>query len=555
MIQRLLRHVQIRQKLVLIIMLATGLALLLAGIVLIGFEALRFRSDLVSDLRTLADVVAQNSTAALSFDDPEDAGQTLASLRARPSIVAAAIYDEEGRLFAQFTRPGARAEPPARPEADGTRFEEGSVSTFRPVYQENEQIGTVWVRSDLREMYERLTLQAATVGAVFLVAGLAALALSSTLQRVISRPILHLADTARAVSERRDYSIRAGKQSEDELGRLVDAFNDMLDQIQQRDTSLRHAKEDLEERVRERTLELRQELAERLRAESELARSNEELQQSNKELDDFAYIASHDLKEPLRGIHNFSSFLLEDYADRLDEEGRAKLETLTRLTRRMETLIDSLLHFSRLGRVDLAIDRVDLNQVVEEVLENLGITLRQSGVEVRIPRPLPRVRADRARVGEIFHNLVVNAMRYNDKERKWIEIGFLDAEEGRPPVFYVRDNGIGIPEKHFESVFRIFKRLHARDRYGGGTGAGLTIVKKIVERHSGKIWVESTPGEGTTFYFTLEETDKDKGDGRAEYSQPADPARGGQPGGLRDDGAGLQEVGAAQSNRSLRGRR
>jgi signal transduction histidine kinase len=554
-IQRLLRNVRIRQKLVLIIMLATGLALLLAGIVLLVFEVLRFRGDMVSDLNTLADVVAQNSTAALSFDDPDDAEETLDSLDARPSVVAAAIYDRQGRLFAGYTRQGARAGFPAKPEADGARFDEGAVSVFRPVHQERERIGTVWVRSDLREMYERLTVQAATVGAVFLVAGLAALALSSTLQRVISRPILHLADTARAVSERRDYSIRARKQSEDELGRLVDAFNDMLDQIQQRDTSLRLAKEDLEERVRERTLELRQELAERLRAESELARSNEELQLSNKELDDFAYIASHDLKEPLRGIHNFSSFLLEDYADKLDEEGRSKLETLTRLTRRMEALIDSLLHYSRLGRVDLAIDRIDLNQVVEEVLESLGITLRQSGTEVRIPRPLPTVRADRARVGEIFHNLVVNAMKYNDKERKWIEIGSLDPEEGRPPVFYVRDNGIGIPERHFESVFRIFKRLHARDKFGGGTGAGLTIVRKIVERHSGKIWVESTPGEGTTFYFTLEEErDRDKGDGRAEHPQSADPARGGQPGGLRDDRTGLQEVGAAQSDRPLRGR-
>jgi signal transduction histidine kinase len=554
-IQRLLRRVRIRQKLVLIIMLATGLALLLAGIVLIVFEVLRFRNDLVSDLDTLADVVGQNSTAALSFDDPDDAEETMASLDARRSIVAAAIYDEEGRLFARYTRPGARVDFPARPEADGARFDEGAVSVFRPVHQEGERIGTVWVRSDLREMYERLTVQAATVGAVFLVAGLAALLLSSTLQRVISRPILHLADTARAVSERRDYSIRARKQSEDELGRLVDAFNDMLDQIQQRDTSLRLAKEDLEERVRERTLELRQELAERLRAESELARSNEELQLSNKELDDFAYIASHDLKEPLRGIHNFSSFLLEDYADKLDEEGRSKLETLTRLTRRMETLIDSLLHYSRLGRVDLAIDRIDLNQVVAEVLESLGITLRQSGTEVRIPRPLPCVRADRARVGEIFHNLVVNAVKYNDKERKWVEIGFFDPEEGWPQVFYVRDNGIGIPEKHFESVFRIFKRLHARDKFGGGTGAGLTIVKKIVERHSGKIWVESTPGEGTTFYFTLEEErDRDKGDGRAEHPQSADPARRGQPGGLRDDRTGLQEVGAAQSDRPLRGR-
>ncbi|HEY4591887.1 MAG TPA: ATP-binding protein, partial [Thermoanaerobaculia bacterium] len=223
-------------------------------------------------------------------------------------------------------------------------------------------------------------------------------------------------------------------------------------------------------------------------------------------LDDFAYIASHDLKEPLRGIHNFSSFLLEDYGGKLDGEGRSKLETLMRLTRRMETLIDSLLQYSRLGRVDLAIDRVDLNEIVAEILDSLAISLREEKVDVRVPRPLPAVRADRVRVGEIFHNLIVNAMKYNDKAEKWIEVGWRENPDG-PPVFYVCDNGIGIPEKHHDAVFRIFKRLHGRDQYGGGTGAGLTIVKKIVERHHGRIWVESSAGEGTAFYFTLQEGD------------------------------------------------
>jgi light-regulated signal transduction histidine kinase (bacteriophytochrome) len=175
-----------------------------------------------------------------------------------------------------------------------------------------------------------------------------------------------------------------------------------------------------------------------------------------------------------------------------------------RLTRRMETLIDSLLQFSRLGRVDLAVDRVDLNEIVAEILDSLAISLQQEKIEVRVPRRLPSVRSDRVRVGEIFYNLVVNAMKYNDKPEKWIEVGWRENAAG-PPVFYVRDNGIGIPEKHHDAVFRIFKRLHGRDKFGGGTGAGLTIVKKIVERHHGKIWLESSPDQGTTFYFTLQE--------------------------------------------------
>ncbi len=485
-----LHNLPIRLKLMLIPLVTTGAALLLAGAALIYFDRIRFKAEMAGDLETLADVVAGNSTAALSFRDQADATEVLDALRPRKSIVAAAFYDIDGRLFVRYGPLGG-ARFPTRPGQEAARFEEDALVVFRPVVLRGERVGTVYLRSNLDALTRRLEAQAVTVGTVFLASGLLALLLSSGLQRLISRPILDLAGTARAVSERKDYSIRARKSSADELGQLVDAFNEMLVQIQERDSELLRSKEDLEERVRERT--------------RELERRNEELHQSNKELDDFAYIASHDLKEPLRGIHNFSSFLIEDYAAKLDGEGRSKLETLMRLTRRMETLIDSLLQFSRLGRVDLAIDQVDLNETVAEVLESLAISLQESGVQVRIPKPLPTVRADRARVGEIFYNLIVNGVKYNDKPEKWIEIGAVEDGAGGPPVFYVRDNGIGIAEKHHDSVFRIFKRLHARDKFGGGTGAGLTIVKKIVERHHGRIWLESSAGEGTTFYFTLRE--------------------------------------------------
>lgn len=504
---RLLRDLPIRQKLMVIALLTTGGALLLAGLSLILLERVRVRSEMVEDLDTMAAVVAENSDAALFFQSQDDAKQILEALSPQRSIIAAAIYDLQGREFGSWRRDGGRGGFPSPPAEEITEFRDGALVTFKHIHDPatDEQIGTVYLQSNLDDMARRLWLQGLTVGIVFLASGIASLLLANSLQSVISRPILDLSEVARRVSEVKDYSLRAEKRSPDELGQLVDAFNEMLGQIQQRDTELQRAKEDLEHRVVERTLALRQELAERQRAERELEVRNEELHQSNKELDDFAYIASHDLKEPLRGIHNFSNFLLEDYADKLDEDGRSKLETLTRLSRRMETLIDSLLHFSRLGRVDLAIDQVDLNKIVEEILDSLAISLQEEKIEARVPKPLPTVRADRARVGEIFYNLIVNAMRYNDKPEKWIEIGATQEGKGSPPVFYVRDNGIGIPEKHHDAVFRIFKRLHGRDKYGGGTGAGLTIVKKIVERHHGRIWLESAPGEGTTFYFTLQE--------------------------------------------------
>lgn len=252
-----------------------------------------------------------------------------------------------------------------------------------------------------------------------------------------------------------------------------------------------------------------------LRQADELAKINLELERSNSELDSFAYIASHDLKEPLRGIHNYSSFLIEDYADVLNEDGVTKLQTLVRLTQRMEDLINSLLHFSRLGRVELDLKSTDLNELLQTVLDVLSISLEGTIVDFRIPRSLPMVMCDRVQMSEVFTNLISNAIKYNDRAEKWVEIGFLETvksprkrqmdDEEAPEMItlYVKDNGIGIPEHHLSNIFRIFKRLHGPAKYGGGTGAGLTIAKKIVERYGGNLWVESIAGEGSTFYFTL----------------------------------------------------
>ena len=255
-----------------------------------------------------------------------------------------------------------------------------------------------------------------------------------------------------------------------------------------------------------------------LRKADELSQANKELARSNIELDAFAYIASHDLKEPLRGIYNYSSFLIEDYSNILDEAGVDKLNTLMRLSHRMEDLINSLLHYSRLGRAELQLRSVDLNDVVAGVLDVIEASARDTQVEFRIPRPLPTINCDRTQVNELFTNLISNGIKYNQKSQKNIEIGYLDQDDpvfiqktSEYPdntltkiIFYVRDNGIGIRERHLESIFRIFKRLHGQKKYGGGTGAGLTIAKKIVERHGGEIWVKSVLKQGSTFYFTLQ---------------------------------------------------
>lgn len=244
-----------------------------------------------------------------------------------------------------------------------------------------------------------------------------------------------------------------------------------------------------------------------LRRAEAVSRANVRLERSNVELDDFAYIASHDLKEPLRGISNYANFLMEDYADSVDEAGRERLGALVRLAERMETLTDSLLHYSRLGRQDLNLEEVDLNDVLQEALDAVGARLEETRTDVRVPWPLPKMRCDRVQLVEVFQNLLSNAAKYNDKPEAWVEVTAERNETGVPGeqsfVLVVRDNGIGIPEKHQAAIFRIFKRLHGRNEYGGGSGAGLTIALKIVERHGGRLWLESKPGVGTAFFFTL----------------------------------------------------
>ncbi len=244
----------------------------------------------------------------------------------------------------------------------------------------------------------------------------------------------------------------------------------------------------------------------------ELAKINLELERSNRELASFAYAASHDLKEPLRGIYNYSTILLEDYAQILDDDGIECLETVVTLSVRMETLINALLRLAQLGQAQLRKQATDIDELLNQLIDLFRASRQDSQLfDIRIPRLLPTIHCDSVLVNEVFSNLIANAFKYNDKAEQWVEIGYLDPHEQHttgqtslPPVFYVRDNGIGIPEHHRENIFRLFKRLHSQEKYGGGVGAGLAIVKKIVELHNGRIWVESTVDTGSTFYFTLE---------------------------------------------------
>ncbi|GEM_PF-1670456 len=229
---------------------------------------------------------------------------------------------------------------------------------------------------------------------------------------------------------------------------------------------------------------------------------NTQLERRNKDLDDFAYIASHDLKEPLRGIYNYAEFLIDDYKDILDDKGRMRLMALRKLSRRMEGLIETLLEYSKLSREDLDMQPVDLNLALEHGLAPLELFIREHNANIVTNGVLPVVMGHDKTLPEVFRNLVTNAIKYNRNKDKTITITAHPTGHDMVTVS-VRDNGIGIPPEHQATVFKIFKRLHGRDEYGGGTGSGLTIVQKIIERHGGRIHVRSDGYEGTEFVFTL----------------------------------------------------
>jgi PAS domain S-box-containing protein len=275
-----LRDVPIRKKLIRIIMVATGVALFLVGVGVMAYEVVEYRSVMIRKLMGMADVIGANSTAALVSRDPKVGAETLGSLRVDPRIVSAVIYGK-GEVFATYQRGNlVGSAAPATPKNDGAFLEGGDLVLFRRILHGGERIGTIYIRSELKEMYANLWQDVIVLAVVMSVSLSGAWYLSSKLQGAITEPILQLAGMARIVSDKQDYSIRAVKFGQDELGLLIDGFNEMLAQIQQRDLALQQAQEELEERVKMRTSQLQIEITERKRAEEALKKLSSAVEQS-----------------------------------------------------------------------------------------------------------------------------------------------------------------------------------------------------------------------------------------------------------------------------------
>jgi len=251
-------------------------------------------------------------------------------------------------------------------------------------------------------------------------------------------------------------------------------------------------------------LSIARNITERKKAEQAINEVNRLLEQSNKELENYTYVVSHDLKAPLRTIKSFGSFILEDYGDKLDETGQDYLTRIVNASSRMDSMIEELLILSRVGRKFTEIEKVNLNKLLEEILTDLEATIKEHNTKVVVDK-LPVIPVQSVWMRQLFMNLISNALKFNESKTPKIEI--LYEERKSAHVFKVRDNGIGIEEKYLTRIFKLFERAPTEKKYDG-TGAGLSICKKIVEHLGGKIWVESTPGKGSTFMFTIPKGDK-----------------------------------------------
>lgn len=490
----------VRNKLILVVLATNFVALAVAGIALVVYDLRNYRDGWANDLITQGEIMGRASAPALTFSDPNSANAYLALLEARPGIKAAAIYNAHGKLFARYVRSDSPAIVfPELPDVDGFRISGDEIMLFSRIVENDEILGTVHLRANY-QMYERMARYIGILATVMVFSLLVAFLVALWLQARVTRPILAVTDAARQVVTRRDYTQRVRKTTNDEIGYLVDAFNDMLAEIGLRTAAIETSRRELEHEIAERARAEEDLRTLNLELETRVSERTGQLESANKELEAFSYSVSHDLRAPLRAIAGFSTMLVEDHGQDLDPEAHRKLDVILRETGRMGMLIDDLLAFSRLGRKVLQLTELDMNELAQTTFDSLNEQHPGPPVEFKLGA-LPRGQGDRTLIGQVWANLLSNALKFSaHQDKPLIEVNAISDENEY--IYFVRDNGAGFDPRYQAKLFEVFQRLHDASEFPG-TGIGLALVQRIVSRHGGRVWAEGKPGAGATFYFTL----------------------------------------------------
>lgn len=474
----------IYQKLIWINMLASGTALVAACFAFIGYDLIMFRDSTARALDVQARIIGSNNITPVLFDDPASSEATLEPLRSAPNIVAAGVYSASGQALATYSRDGRELQAPLLADLSGeTRVRQlgyKTISLERAIITDGKQIGVVYIVADFTGIGDRLRRYAGIAAVILAISMLAALLISRLFQKGVASPIMELAKITKIVSGNKDYSIRASPpKTHDEIAVLIEGFNEMLEQIQERDAALQKGREELEDRVERRT---------------------HELSVANTELEAFSYSVSHDLRAPLRSIDGFCQVLLEDYADKLDANGQNCLQRVRGASQRMSVLIDDMLNLARISRAEMRREPLSLTAIASNVANELKSHQPERDVDFVIEEGLS-AEGDARLLRVAIENLLGNSWKYTSNHaRARIEFG-RDNANGRP-VYYVRDDGAGFDPEYSERLFGVFQRLHKASEFPG-TGVGLATVQRIIRRHGGNIWAKGAVEKGATFYFTL----------------------------------------------------